>query len=352
MEQRTLGATGITVSKICLGTMTWGEQNTPEQVHAQLDYALAHGVNFIDTAEMYPVPPCKETYTRTEQIIGEWIAKRGRRDDFVLASKIAGPTANNANGLDPYIRGGNDFSRAQILEACDASLKRLNTDYLDVYQLHWPERKANYFGKLGISALPENDAFTPFEEILSALNELVKQGKIRAYGLSNETPWGTMRFLNLHENQPNLPRAASVQNPYNLLNRSYEVGMSELSLRENVPLLAYSPLAFGVLSGKYRHGAKPQGSRLALFERFQRYTKPQGFAAVERYAHIAEQAGLSLTALSLAFVSKQKFVAANIIGATTPEQLAENIASADVVLSQDVLDAIDAVHAEISNPCP
>ena len=221
-----------------------------------------------------------------------------------------------------------------------------------MYQLHWPERKANYFGKLGISALPENDAFTPFEEILSALNELVKQGKIRAYGLSNETPWGTMRFLNLHENQPNLPRVASIQNPYNLLNRSYEVGMSELSLRENMPLLAYSPLAFGVLSGKYRHGAKPQGSRLALFERFQRYTKPQGFAAVERYAHIAEQAGLSLTALSLAFVSKQKFVAANIIGATTPEQLAENIASADVVLSQDVLDAIDAVHAEISNPCP
>lgn len=352
MEQRTLGRSGIRVSKICLGTMTWGEQNSAEQAHAQLDYALAHGVNFIDTAEMYPVPPCRETYTRTEQIIGTWLAKRGRRDDVVLASKIAGPTANNASGLAPYIRGGNDFSRAQILEACNASLQRLNTDYLDLYQLHWPERQANYFGRLGVSALPEREVFTPFAEIISALDELVEQGKIRAYGLSNETPWGTMRFLNLHEQQPNLPRVASVQNPYNLLNRSYEVGMSELSLREDVPLLAYSPLAFGVLSGKYRHGAKPEGSRLALFDRFQRYTKPQGHAAVERYAQIAEEAGLSLATLSLAFVSQQAFVAANIIGATTLPQLAENIASAEVVLGADVLAAIDAVHADISNPCP
>ncbi len=352
MEQRTLGTTGIQVSKLCLGTMTWGEQNTHDEAHAQLDYVLAHGINFIDTAEMYPVPPCKETYTRTEQIIGEWIAKRGKRDDFVLASKIAGPTGNNANGLEPYIRGGNDFSYAQIIKACEDSLVRLNTDYLDLYQLHWPERKANYFGKLGVSALADDDIFTPFDEILSALDELIKQGKIRAYGLSNENPWATMRFLNLHEKTPELPRVASVQNPYNLLNRSYEVGMSEVSLRENVPLLAYSPLAFGVLTGKYRHGAKPTGSRLALFERFQRYNKPQGVAAVERYAQIAEQAGLSLTELSLAFVSQQAFVASNIIGATSIEQLAENIATADVVLSADVLAAIDAVHGEISNPCP
>ena len=333
MQQKTLGASGIRVSKICLGTMTWGEQNTAVEAHAQLDYALSHGVNFIDTA----VPPCKETYTRTEQIIGAWIAARGKRDDFVLASKIAGPTGNNSNGLDPYIRNGNDFSRAQIFAACEASLKRLNTDYLDLYQLHWPERQANYFGKLGIDKLPEHERFTPFEEIVDALGELVKQGKIRAYGLSNETAWGAMRYLALHERQPETARPASIQNPYNLLNRSYEVGLSEISLRENLPLLAYSPLAFGVLTGKYRHGAMPAGSRLALFE---------------RYAQIADEAGLSLTALSLAFVNDRPFVASNIIGATTLEQLAENIASAAVTLSPDVLDAIDAVHAEISNPCP
>lgn len=350
MEQRELGRSGIMVSKICLGTMTWGEQNTEAQAHEQLDYALAHGVNFIDTAEMYPVPPCKETYTRTEQYIGNWIQKRGRRSDFVLASKIAGPTG--ANNLENYIRGGNDFSRAQIVEACEASLRRLKTDYIDLYQLHWPERRVNFFGKLGVSELAADEQFTPIEEITDALGGLVKQGKIRAFGLSNETPWGTMRYLNCHENRPELPRAASVQNPYNLLNRSYEVGMSEISLREQVPLLAYSPLAFGVLSGKYRHGAMPEGSRLALFERFQRYTKPQGFAAVERYAEIAEAAGLSLAAMSLAFVNSRAFVASNIIGATTMAQLAENIAAAGAVLSDDVAAAIDAVHAEISNPCP
>lgn len=350
MEQRELGSSGIRVSKICLGTMTWGEQNTEAEAHQQLDYALANGVNFIDTAEMYPVPPCKETYTRTEQYIGNWIKQRGRRSDFVLASKIAGPTGGN--NLESYIRGGNDFSRMQILEACEASLKRLNTDYIDLYQLHWPERHTNFFGRLGMSSLQENETFTPFEEITDALGELVKQGKIRAFGLSNETPWGTMRYLNQHERNPELPRAASVQNPYNLLNRSYEVGMSEISLRENIPLLAYSPLAFGMLTGKYRHGALPEGSRLALFERFKRYTKPQGFAAVERYAQIAEAAGLSLTAMSLAFVNSRPFLASNIIGATTMAQLQENIASAGVELPQDVLAAIDEVHAEISNPCP
>lgn len=350
MEQRELGSSGIRVSKICLGTMTWGEQNTEAEAHQQLDYALANGVNFIDTAEIYPVPPCKETYTRTEQYIGNWIKQRGRRSDFVLASKIAGPTGGN--NLESYIRGGNDFSRMQILEACEASLKRLNTDYIDLYQLHWPERHTNFFGRLGMPSLQENETFTPFEEITDALGELVKQGKIRAFGLSNETPWGTMHYLNQHERNPELPRAASVQNPYNLLNRSYEVGMSEISLRENIPLLAYSPLAFGMLTGKYRHGALPEGSRLALFERFKRYTKPQGFAAVERYAQIAEAAGLSLTAMSLAFVSSRPFLAANIIGATTMAQLQENIASAGIELPQDVLAAIDEVHAEISNPCP
>ena len=351
MQYRPLGTTGIQVSKICLGTMTWGEQNTQAEAFEQLDYALSQGVNFIDTAEMYPVPPNRDTYTTTEQYIGAWIKARGKRDDFVLASKIAGPTGNN--NLDGYIRGGNNnFSRAQIIEACNASLQRLNTDYLDLYQLHWPERQTNFFGKLGFPAPDADEQFTPFAEILDAMNELVQQGKIRTYGLSNETPWGTMRHLNAHEAAPELPRAASVQNPYNLLNRSYEVGMAEISVREQIPLLAYSPLAFGVLSGKYRHGQKPDGARLTLFERFQRYSKPKAAEAVERYAAIAEAAGLSLTALSLAFVNERPFVASNIIGATTMEQLRENIASADVVLGDDVLAAIDAVHAEISNPCP
>ena len=350
MEQRLLGKSGIKVSKIALGTMTWGEQNTEAQAHEQLDYALAHGVNLIDTAEMYPVPPRKETYATTERYIGSWIKARGRRDDFVLASKIAGPT--RVNRLENYIRNGNDFSRAQIFEACEASLKRLQTDYLDLYQLHWPERQVNFFGKLGVSELAADEAFTPLEEIVDALGELVKQGKIRAFGLSNETPWGVMRYLHRHEQEPDLPRVVSVQNPYNLLNRSYEVGLSEISLREQVPLLAYSPLAFGVLSGKYRHGAKPEGSRLALFERFQRYTKPKAAEAVERYAAIAEAAGLTLTELSLDFVSQQAFVASNIIGATTMAQLQENIATAEVVLSEEIVAAINEVHAEISNPCP
>ena len=350
MEQRNLGTTGIRVSKICLGTMTWGEQNTEAEAHAQLDEALAAGVNFIDTAEMYPVPPRQETYGRTEQYIGSWLRQRGRRNEIVLATKIAGPTG--ANNLDNYIRGGNDFSRAQIFAACETSLKRLNTEYIDLYQLHWPERGTNFFGRLGVPSLAQNESFTPFEEIADALGDLIRQGKIRAFGLSNETPWGVMRYLNLHERDAERPRPASVQNPYNLLNRSYEVGLSEISLREQVPLLAYSPLAFGVLTGKYRHGARPEGSRLALFERFQRYTKPQGFAAVERYAEIARQAGLSLTELALAFVTGRAFVAANIIGATTLAQLRENLAAAQTVLAPDVLEAIDQVHAEISNPCP
>lgn len=349
MEQRLLGKTGIYVSKICLGTMTFGEQNTETEAHEQLDFARDNGINFIDTAEMYPVPPCKETYATTETIIGRWLAKQ-KRDEIVLASKIAGPTGNNR--LESYIRNGNDFSRAQIFAACDASLQRLQTDYIDLYQLHWPERQANFFGKLGVSTLPENDTFTPFEEITDTLGELVKQGKIRAFGLSNETAWGTMRFLNEHERDGSKPRVASVQNPYNLLNRSYEVGMSEVSLREHIPLLAYSPLAFGVLTGKYRHGQKPAASRLALYERFQRYTKPTGFEAVERYAKIAEEAGMTLTQMALAFVTTRDFVASNIIGATTMAQLRENIASADCVLSDDILNAIDDVHAQISNPCP
>lgn len=349
MEMRPLGNTGMNVSVICLGTMTWGEQNTLAEAHEQLDYALAHGVNFIDTAEMYPVPPRAETYTHTEEIIGRWIAARGRRDDFILASKAAGPSRANDN--QHYIRGGARFTKAQIFAACDASLRRLQTDYLDLYQLHWPERHVNYFGVLGLAEVNDPPDATPLAETLEALQELVQAGKIRAFGLSNETPWGLMECLRL-ANYHDLPRAASVQNPYNLLNRSYEVGMAEISIRENVGLLAYSPLAFGVLSGKYRRGARPEGARLTLFERFQRYNKPAGAAAVERYAKIADGAGISLAALALAFVNQRRFVASNIIGATTMAQLQENINSHAVKLSADILDAIDSVHAEISNPCP
>lgn len=350
MKYTLLGRSGIKVSKICLGTMTWGEQNTEAEAHAQLDYAVAHGVNFIDTAEMYPVPARRETYGRTEQYIGSWFKARGRRDEVVLASKIAGPTANN--NMESYIRGGNDFSRAQIFAACESSLQRLGTDYLDLYQLHWPERQTNFFGRLGLADIRRDERFTPFAEIVDALEALVAQGKIRAYGLSNETAWGVMRFLHLHETAPRRPRPVSVQNPYNLLNRSYEVGLSEIALREDMPLLAYSPLAFGVLSGKYRHGALPANSRLALYSRFQRYSNPPGLAAVERYAAVAAAAGLSLTQLALAFVNSRPFVGANIIGATSLAQLQENIASVDVILSEDVLAAIEAVHADISNPCP
>ncbi|MGV6987734.1 NADP(H)-dependent aldo-keto reductase [Testudinibacter sp. P80/BLE/0925] len=348
MQYRQLGNSDLNVSLICLGTMTFGEQNSEADAHQQLDYALAHGVNFIDTAEMYPVPPSGETYGRTEQYVGSWLAKQ-QRDKVIVASKIAGPSRANDN--QNYIRGGSRFTQQQIFAACDASLKRLQTDYLDLYQLHWPERQVNYFGQLGLTALDEPADVTPLQESLEALQTLQQQGKIRHFGLSNETPWGVMECLRLHR-ELSLPRVLSVQNPYNLLNRSYEVGLSEISLREQVGLLAYSPLAFGLLSGKYRTSPWPEKGRLTLFERFQRYTKPQAFAAIERYAAIAEQANISLTALSLAFVNQQPFVAGNIIGATTLEQLAENIASVDVRLSEETLAQINAVHAEISNPCP
>lgn len=349
MEQRPLGTSDIMVSIICLGTMTWGEQNSQEDAFAQLDYALDNGVNFIDTAEMYPVPPKAETYSKTESIIGHWIAKRGRRDDIVLASKVIGPSRAQDN--QNYIRGGARFTKQQIFEACDASLQRLKTDYLDLYQLHWPERHVNNFGRLGLSELHDPNDVIPLAETVEALQELIQMGKIRSFGLSNETPWGTMECLRLAQYHE-LPRVVSIQNPYNLLNRSYEVGMAEISMREQVGLLAYSPLAFGMLTGKYRHGARPKNARLSLFSRFQRYTKPQAVAAVERYAKIAEEAGISLTTLSLAFINQRRFVTANIIGATTIEQLRENIASHDVRLSEATLAAIDAVHAEISNPCP
>jgi len=343
MQTRPLGNTGIEVSRLCLGTMTFGEQNSEAEAHEQLDRAVAFGINFIDTAEMYPVPPRAETQGRTEAHIGSWLKRRGARDDVILATKAAGP------GLE-HIRGGPRLTRDHLHRALDDSLARLKTDYVDLYQLHWPDRKTNFFGRLGYVHDEEEDA-TPLEETLSALKELVDAGKVRAIGLSNDTPWGVMRALHLAETL-GLPRVASVQNPYNLLNRSFEVGLAEIAHREAVGLLAYSPLGFGVLSGKYLDGARPEGARLTLFERFQRYTSPLAEQATRDYVRIARDAGLDPAQMALAFVNSRSFLTSNIIGATTMDQLEDNLASESLRLDQGVLEAIEAVHARLPNPCP
>ena len=347
MQYRQLGRTDLKVSKICLGTMTFGEQNTEEQAHEQLDMALAAGVNFIDTAEMYPVAPCAETQGRTEQYIGTWLKARGHRDQVILASKVTGP----ADWVD-YIRSGHlRFDRQNITAALDASLKRLQTDYLDLYQLHWPERNTNYFGKLAYPAGEDDVDLTPLEETLSVLKEFIDAGKIRYVGLSNETPWGIMKFLSVAE-QHGLPRVVSVQNPYNLLNRSFEVGLSEVAMRERTGLLAYSPLAFGVLSGKYLNGQRPQGARLTLWDRFSRYNGEIATAATQAYVDLAKQHKLNPAQMALAFVTSRPFVTSNIIGATTKEQLETNLASADLRLAEDVLNEIESIHTRYTYPCP
>ena len=345
MDHRQLGRTDLRVSALCLGTMTWGEQNTANDAFAQIERSKAAGVNFIDTAEMYPVPPRAETYSTTEQIIGEYFAKHGDRADWVLASKVAGP----GNGIG-YIRGGQlKHNRAHITAALDASLKRLRTDWIDLYQLHWPERPTNFFGQLGYKH--QDGDFTPLEETLEVLDEQVKAGKIRHIGLSNETPWGTLKFLQLAE-QRGWSRAVSIQNPYNLLNRSFEVGLAEIAIREDCGLLAYSPLAFGMLSGKYEGGARPANARLSLFSRFARYTNPQAEAACSRYVALAREHGLDPAQMALAFVTAQPFVTSNIIGATSLEQLDSNLASAQLRLSDEVLAGIEAIHTQQPNPAP
>lgn len=343
MQMRPLGNTGIEVSRLCLGTMTYGEQNSEAQAHDQLDRAVAFGINFIDTAEMYPVPPKGETQGRTEAYIGSWLTRRGRRDDLIIATKAAGP------GLD-HIRGGPRLTREHLHQAIDASLARLQTDHVDLYQLHWPDRRTNFFGKLGYVHDDQEDA-TALEETLSALKELVDAGKVRAIGLSNDTPWGVMRALHLADTL-GLPRVASVQNPYNLLNRSFEVGLAEIAHRENVGLLAYSPLAFGMLSGKYLDGARPADARLTLFERFQRYTNPLAEQATRDYVTIAREHGHDPAQMALAYVNSRSFLTSNIIGATTMAQLESNLASESLTLDQPVLEAIEAVHQRIPNPAP
>ena len=346
MEYNKLGQTDIEVSRICLGPMTWGAQNTEKEAHEQLDYAIESGINFIDVAEMYPVPPREETYGLTESYIGNWLSKRKDRDKIILASKVAA----KAEWL-PYIRGGQiKLDKKNIVQALEDSLRRLKTDYIDLYQMHWPDRDTNFFGKLAYYHAPEKDGI-PIAETLAVLDELVKQGKIRAIGISNETPWGCAEYLRISR-EKELPRIVSIQNPYNLLNRTFEIGISEFSHREQVGLLAYSPLAFGALSGKYLNNQKPEGARLTLFERFNRYLNPQATKATEAYVNLAKKNDLDPSQMALSYVSSRSFLTSNIIGATSMEQLKMDIESINIELSDDVIKDIESIHEKIPNPAP
>ncbi|MFQ5470653.1 MAG: NADP(H)-dependent aldo-keto reductase [Gammaproteobacteria bacterium] len=346
MKYCQLGRTDISVSKVCLGTMTWGEQNSEAEAHDQLDFALDAGVNFIDTAEMYPVPPKEDTYGLTETVIGTWLQKRNNRDQIILASKVAG----KADWL-PYIRDGNIcLDKRNIESALDASLTRLRTDYIDLYQLHWPDRNTNFFGKLGYQHRPDEESAS-LEESLHTLTTLVQKGKIRQIGISNETPWGAMHFLHI-ATQLGLSRIVSIQNPYNLLNRSFEIGLAEISHREDVGLMAYSPLAFGVLSGKYLDNRQPPDARLVLFDRFTRYTNEQAQLATRRYVALATEFDLDPAQMALAYVTSRPFVTSTIIGATTLKQLRSNLASIDLTLPNEVIEGIDSIHMLHPNPGP
>ena len=346
MKYTTLPNTDTKVSKICLGTMTWGKQNTEADGHEQMDFALEAGVNFFDTAELYSVPATPETYGATEKIIGTWFKKTGNRDKVVLASKIAG-----GGDYTAHIRKGG-LNRENIIDAIHKSLKRLQTDYIDLYQLHWPNRGVNVFGTRDFPTKTANQEAENHIEILETLHDFIKQGKIKHIGLSNETPWGTMKYMQAATTH-NLPKPVTVQNSYSIIHRGYEVGMSEVSLRENIGLLAYSPLAQGVLSGKYLDGNKPEGARGTLFPRFiARYMGEGSLEAVSRYENIARKNGITLTEMSLAFVNQLPFVTSNIIGATKIDQLKENINSINIELSDEILKEINSVHAAIPNPAP
>ncbi|OLQ87555.1 aldo/keto reductase [Vibrio ponticus] len=344
MKYHKLPHSSLEVSKICLGTMTFGEQNSQSDAFNQLDYAFERGVNFIDTAEMYPVPPKQQTQGATEAYIGNWLEKSGKREKVILATKVAGP--RNV----PYIRDNMKLDRRNIHQAIDDSLARLKTDYIDLYQIHWPQRETNTFGQLNYP-YPDSQQEVTLIETLEAMAELMKAGKIRYIGVSNETPWGVMSLLKLAEKH-DLPRIVSIQNPYNLLNRSFEVGLSEISHYEGVELLAYSPLAFGCLSGKYLNGQRPEGARCSLFERFVRYFTPQGIAATQAYVDLAHRHGIDPAQMALAFINQRPFVAANIIGATTMAQLKDNIDSIEITLSDELLKDIQEVGTTYSNPCP
>ncbi len=344
MKYTNLSTTDIKVSKICLGTMTFGEQNTEKDAHQQLDYAVSQGINFIDTAEMYAVPGRKETQGSTERFIGTWL-KNQNRSDLVLATKVAGPNP----GLS-YIRPNLGFTEAAIREALDKSLERLQTDYIDLYQLHWPERTANFFGVRNFKSHPNEAWQDNFKAILNTLNSLVEEGKIRHFGLSNETAWGVMKYLETAKRN-SLRRPITIQNPYSLLNRTYEIGLAEVSVRENIGLLAYSPLAFGVLSGKYLK-TTPSNSRLALFPQMGRYNSPEAHRATQLYADLAAKHHLSLPQMALAFCKQREFLTSTIIGATTMTQLKENIGSIKITLNDELLQEIDAIQNIQPNPAP
>ncbi|MEP2239233.1 MAG: aldo/keto reductase [Maribacter sp.] len=338
--------TDIEVSKICLGTMTWGNQNTEEEGHEQINYAIDKGVNFLDTAELYPVPAHKDRYAATEKVIGNWFKKNGNREDIVLASKIAGKAE-----MTKFIRTAG-FTRESIIEAVEGSLQRLQTDYIDLYQLHWPDRSTNYFGQRGYKHDITDYWEDNIHQVLETMRDLIREGKIKHVGISNETPWGTMRFLEESKVHGTLPRTITVQNPYSLLNRLFEVGMAEISMREQVGLLAYSPMGFGTLSGKYLGDRMPEGSRLSLFPQYNRYIGESAVDATKKYYELAQVQGLSLAQMALAFVNTRPFVTSTIIGATSIKQLEENIGSIDVDLSEDILKEIEAIHNSIPNPAP
>ncbi len=346
MNYKKLGNTDLDVSTICLGTMTWGEQNTQAEGFEQMDFALDQGVNFWDTAEIYSIPPREETFGATEEIIGNWFEQTKKREKVILASKVCGP-------MREYVRGGgNQFGKKNITEALEGSLKRLKTDYIDLYQLHWPERDTNFFGKLGYEYHNDDNKWTKFEIILESLKNFIEQGKIRYIGLSNETPWGLSKFLEISKKE-NLPRILSIQNPYNLLNRTYEIGLAEISVREQTGLLAYSPLACGYLSGKYRNNQLPKGSRIALHKDFwTRYKKPNSGKAIDAYYEIARNNNLNLSQMSLKFLEIQPFVTSVIIGATRMDQLKTNIESVNIKLTSEIIKEINEVQKIYPNPCP
>ncbi|WP_224555359.1 NADP(H)-dependent aldo-keto reductase [Pectobacterium versatile] len=353
MQYHRIPHSSLEVSVLGLGTMTFGEQNSEADAHAQLDHAIAAGVNLIDTAEMYAVPPRPETQGLTESYIGSWLKSRGGREKLIVASKVSGPV----RGSDHSIRPQQALDRKNIRAALDASLQRLNTDYIDLYQLHWPQRQTNCFGKLNYQYTDDKPQYTDDKpvvtllETLEALNEQVRAGKIRYVGVSNETPWGVMRYLHLAEKH-DLPRIVSIQNPYSLLNRSFEVGLAEISQHEGVELLAYSSLAFGTLTGKYLNGAKPANARNTLFSRFTRYTGPQAQAAVAEYVALAQKHGLDPAQMALAFVRQQPFVASTLLGATTLEQLQINLDSQNLTLDGEILDELEAIHRRFTFPAP